>query len=60
MLRGAGELLLVNVEEEGTGTGRQCMTCIMPSGKSSSSFCGFLITMEEGVGGSLWLVGVEH
>lgn len=60
MPRGAGELLLVSVEE-GRNRYREVVHDLqpMPSGKCSLSFCGSLTTMEEGEGEGPGLVGIE-
>lgn len=60
MPRGTGELLLVNVEEERTDTGRQWHDeQLMPSENRGLSCCDSLLTMEEVEGGGMWLVGFE-
>lgn len=60
MPRGAGELLLVNVEEERNRYWEAVRDVQqMPSENRGLSFCDSLRTMEEVVGGGMWLLGLN-
>lgn len=60
MPRGAGELFLINVEEERKRYSEAvCDVGLMPSENRGLSFWDSLITMEKVEGGGMWLAGVE-
>ena len=60
MPRGAGELLLVKVEEERNRYWEAVHDVqLMPSENRGLSFCDSLITMAEVVGGGMWLLGLN-